>query len=135
MSESFFLLEALDGFAKQDQPAPYWFSNDDTGYVYCLACAKKVMAGKARARLDGGFCYETDSCLHCESCGVTLDYTLTDYGANEEWLHFKGRRFRRPLDRDEAFHLARMLASNPGDRRFIQVAKRAVAKIPPESKS
>lgn len=120
----------LDRYAGMCRAAPYWLSNDDCGFTYCRECALKELAASPSAELDGGYHCEGDSCAHCETCGKLLDYTLTNYGASAEADHYSKVRFRTPLDRDEAYRIARMLDANYNDEEAVKIARRAVAKIP-----
>jgi hypothetical protein len=130
MSEAVEIQIALNRYAGMNRANPYWLSNDDCGYTYCRKCALKALKAKPGAELDGGFHCESDSCQHCETCGKLLDYTLTNCGAAEEIDHFSKARFREPLDRDEAYHIARMLGANTDDEAALKIARRAITKIP-----
>jgi hypothetical protein len=130
MATGYELKIRLDRYAGMYRADPYWLSNDDCGFTYCRKCALQALRAKPGAELDGGFHCENDSCQHCETCGRLLDYTLTNYGAAEEINHFSKIRFRKPLDRDQAYHIARMLGANTEDEAAIKIAHRAVAKIP-----
>jgi hypothetical protein len=111
-------------------PEPgYWFETEDggDGDDYCLKCVKEKDAG--RGKYSGYGCSsEHDGCLHCSKCGKLLDYVLTDYGAEEELNHFRAVKFRRnkPLDRETAYHLARLIAAKEGDLEVIWIAARAI---------
>lgn len=128
--ESIDLQIKLDRYAGLNRFDPYWLSNDDSGCTYCRKCAMEALKANPGAELDGGFHCECDSCQHCETCGKLLDYTLTNYGASGEIDHFSKIRFRVPLDRDEAYHIARMLGADRCNEEAVKVARRAVAKIP-----
>lgn len=94
-----------------DPPACHWL-NSDAGPSYCRKCAwearwkelptvglapeepdwlhrselEELMAGG----IDGceGMGGESDTPETCETCGCTLEYLLTEYGQDEELLHF-----------------------------------------------
>ncbi len=106
------LVSRLDVLARQiEVPYPHWLGGDgaDQGPSYCHDCAQiQVKAGNAEF-IDGGWPQENDGCCHCEGCGRLLDYTLTDYGVEEELSHFKGDRMRRVMHPETAYHLARLL--------------------------
>lgn len=127
------MVERLEAFiGDMDVPPPYWLSGGGTEatYTYCLPCAKAVAKAHPGAEIDGGWSGESDSCVHCEKCGCLLEYTLTDNGAAYEIEHFSSIRFRRPLTRDDAYHIARMLAAAPDDPDAIKIGKRAMRWLP-----
>jgi hypothetical protein len=130
MSEVTDIKIALNLYAGWTRYAPYWLSNDDSGATYCRKCALEALKAKPDAKLEGGCGCEGDSCEHCETCGKCLDYTLTSYGASTEIDHYSKVRFRGPLSRDEAYHLARMFDANPDDAAALKIVRRAIAKIP-----
>jgi hypothetical protein len=107
----------------------YWIDFEDggNGETYCLRCVKKKDSGKEKYS-GYGCAAEQDGCLHCSECGKLLDYVLTDHGAEEELHHFKSVKFRRnkPLDRETAYHLARLIAAKPNDIDVIRIAARAI---------
>lgn len=79
-------------------PNPYWIRGSDDGDDYCDGCiddavskAKKANVGDTDAddiTRDGGWAQEKDTSSFCATCGVKLNYTLTDYGAQKEIEHF-----------------------------------------------
>lgn len=94
-----------------DFPFPHWVGGDDVdqGPSYCRACADaKVEAGEAEY-VDGGWPQEEDGCCHCEACGRLLDYTLSDYGVEQELDHYLVTPPKSPLGAEEAYHLSRLL--------------------------
>lgn len=120
-------------FAKMRPEYPCWMGNGDAGPSYCRACAKK-RAAETGDDVDGGYRrYENDGCCHCDLCGVVLDYELTEYGVFEEIEHFQKRRFRAPLNREEAYHIGCMLRDAPmwadALEPALKVAKRFAAKL------
>lgn len=125
------MIIALDSYAAVPR-APYWLEHsNESSETYCYDCAQKELAKYPDALLGGGYGGENDGCLHCETCGALLDYTLTNYGTNSEIVHFRTVRFRAPLSREEAYHVARMLAGAQSDPEAIRIAARAIKKIPP----
>jgi hypothetical protein len=64
-----------------------------------------------------------------------LDYSLTDEGVAYELDHFRSIRFHKPLFRDDAFHVARMLACATDDKEVVAVARRAVRAITQETRT
>lgn len=91
---------------------PYWLM-EDTGASYCLDCIKKKKPDFDFHRdygdfFDGGFDQEEDGCSHCEDCGKLLEYSLTDYGVDEELEHFLDRDPFDWNDPDDCFHIARI---------------------------
>ena len=124
------MLMTLDAYAAVPD-APYWLERSNkSSETFCYGCAQKELAKYPDALLGGGYGGEEDGCLHCETCGALLDYTLTNYGADSEIVHFRTVRFRSPLSREEAYHVARMLAGAEDDPEAIRIAARAVKKIP-----
>lgn len=112
VNEATDVLHRLAGIARATRvPFPCWLGGNgaDQGPSYCRECAqKRVDAGEAEF-VDGGWDQENDGCCHCEDCGRLLDYTLTDYGVEEELEHFRGDRMRRAISPEQAYHLARLL--------------------------
>lgn len=119
------LVIKLDAYAAEPDD-PYWIE----GESYCLEHAQIEIADRPGTLLEGGYSSEEDGCVHCHTCGKLLDYTLTDAGANAEADHFRKMRFRRPLSRETAFHVARMLCGAQSDPEVVRIAKRAADKIP-----
>jgi hypothetical protein len=115
----------FDRYANISPGPAYWLEEDECE-EYCLRCIKKIAAG----RLYSGYgcAAEQDGCLHCHKCGNLLDYVLTDHGALEELHHFKTVKFRpgKPLDRETAYHLARLIAAKEDDPDVIHIAARAI---------
>lgn len=136
MSEAAQLLEQLERYADIDPAPACWFETDDGDWDmndYCEECCRKEMAKHPGAHMsgDGGCWPESDSCRHCETCGKLLGYTLTNYGVRAEIEHFTMHPPEAPLSKEEAFHIARMLAgAADGDETAISIARSAVALIP-----
>jgi hypothetical protein len=88
---------------KADVQDPYWFIHNAGGeqQTFCFECGEKrrmELLKKFRNdpetlrlldSLDGGWSLDSDSCEHCATCGRLLAYSLTDYGAESEWDHFR----------------------------------------------
>jgi hypothetical protein len=122
------LAHFFDLYANLSPEGPCWPFDDDTGENYCRehALAKAREAG--HDKIDGGYAHEADGCVHCATCGKLLDYSLTDHGQESELAHFVTVKFRRnkPLDRETAYHLARMLWGKDNDLQAIRVAASAI---------
>jgi hypothetical protein len=131
MPDAVAMIIALDSYAAVPD-APYWLEHSgESSDTFCYDCAQKELAKYPDALLGGGYGGEEDRCLHCEMCGALLEYILTNHGADSEIVHFRTVRFRSPLSREEAYHVARMLAGAEDDPEAIQIAARAIKKIPP----
>ena len=107
---------------KADVEQPYWFIHNAGGEesTFCFQCGEKrrlELIKKHRddahtldllKMLDGGWTGESDSCEHCHTCGQLLHYSLTDYGAESEWEHYReaGINLGSP---EEAYHIQAML--------------------------
>lgn len=119
----------FDQYARLWPDSGCWLDHEDggDGETYCRRCIKKKDAGRDAYQVIGAG-YESDGCLHCSACGKLLDYVLTDCGAEEELAHFRTVKFRRnkPLDRETAFHLARLIAAKEDDMDVILIAARAI---------
>ena len=119
----------FDEYAALTPEPSCWLDFEDggDGNSHCLRCIKKLDAGRDKYSCAGGST-EEDGCLHCGTCGKILDYTLTDDGAASELSHFKTVKFRRdkPLDRNTAYHLARLIAAKDDDMEVIRIAARAI---------
>lgn len=119
----------FDEYAALNPEPEYWLDFEDggDGNGHCLRCIKKLDAGRNKYTGSGGST-EEDGCLHCGTCGKILDYTLTDHGALEELAHFMTVKFRRnkPLDRNTAYHLARLIEAKENDMDVIRIAARAI---------
>lgn len=120
------LVLLFDQYANLAPGAGYWLEDDDCCETYCLQCIKKLAAGREYSGY--GCAAEQDGCLHCHECGQLLDYVLTNHGALEELNHFKTVSFRRnkPLDRETAYHLARLIAARDNDMDVIRIAAKAI---------
>lgn len=115
----------FDEYADLDPEPGYWL-DEGVGETYCRRCIEKLAKGREFSGYGGAA--EQDSCLHCHKCGKILDYTLTDHGALEELNHFKGVKFRagKSLDRETAFHLARLIWAKDNDMEVVRIAARAI---------
>lgn len=120
----------FDKYADLEPENPHWICDDDgdEGHNYCRRCALAKIKKDGKGDLNVSVAPESDSCLHCTVCGKLLDYTLTNHGADSELDHFRSVKFRRdkPLDRDTAYHLARMLAAKGDDCEAVVIAARAI---------
>ncbi len=119
----------FDQYADLRPEDPCYLEIEDggDGAYYCIKCLKaKFPESERRYGCAGGA--EHDGCVHCVECGKLLDYVLTDAGASEELAHFATVKFRRnkPLDRNTAFHLARLIAAKENDLDVIRIAARAI---------
>jgi hypothetical protein len=119
------LAHLFDHYANLSPGSGYWLEDAETE-TYCLKCVKRLAKGRDYSGYGGAA--EQDGCLHCDKCGELLDYTLTDYGAAEELAHFKTITFRRnkPLDRNTAYHLARLIWARDYDMEVIRIAAKAI---------
>lgn len=119
------LAHLFDQYANLHPSAGYWLM-DNEHETFCQRCVEKI--AKGREYTGYGCAAEQDGCLHCDRCGVTLDYVLTDHGALEELSHFKTVKFRRgkSLDRQTAYHLARLIAARDHDMDVIRIAAKAI---------
>ena len=69
-----------DAAGRCDLEAPRWDATGEHEGDFCAACASKLFPDD----IDGGWTAEEDSPPFCESCAVPLDFTLTDYGVEEQ---------------------------------------------------
>lgn len=115
----------FDQYANLHPSAGYWLL-DNEHETFCQRCVEKI--AKGREYTGYGCAAEQDGCLHCDKCGELLDYTLTDHGAAEELAHFQTMAFRRnkSLDRNMAYHLARLIAAREHDMDVVRIAARAI---------
>jgi hypothetical protein len=120
----------FDKYADLSPEDPHWICDGvgDEGSDFCRKCALAKIKADGKGQLSMSVAPESDSCLHCSVCGKLLDYTLTGSGADAELAHFRSVKFRRdkPLDRDTAYHLARMLWGKDGDLEAVTIAARAI---------
>lgn len=120
----------------------HWIGgSDDEGLNYCRDCAEARIAQLKVAKpagdffIDGGWAaYESDTCVHCHTCGSLLQYSLTEFGVSSEIDHFtKHMRRKGGLPAEEAYHIVAALeqAERMEDQkiisRAIRVGKRAIA--------
>ena len=120
----------FDKYANLSPEDPHWICDGvgDEGKDFCRRCALAKIKKDGKGQLSMSVAPESDGCVHCTVCGKLLDYTLTDHGGDAELDHFRGVKFRRgkPLDRDTAYHLARMLAAKGDDCEAVVIAARAI---------
>lgn len=107
--------------------ALYWVDDDDNDY--CLECIRRHYPD---LQLGGGYWSESDSPAYCEDCGVTLTYTLTDYGALEEYGHFIEYGWDWN-DTGDCFAVARVLGAWIDDDSRILALLKAGRNIPSEA--
>lgn len=68
---------------------PYWFTEDESP-SYCELCIKAIKPDAEWIEdYAGGYNCESDGSVICEHCGKGLQYTLTDYGVEQEMSHFE----------------------------------------------
>lgn len=111
--------------SKADVQMPFWFihnAGDEDG-TFCFDCGEKRRAQLIKNHkddkdvlsnlvfLDGGYSMECDSCSHCATCGQLLQYSLTDYGCESEWDHFRENGIDVSSS-SVAYHIQRLLYSN-----------------------
>jgi len=103
-----------------------------TGYSdeeYCRDCADVKVAELISAgadpegtHVDGGWGGgQSDSPERCETCGIILETTLTDYGVEEELSHFSSNSFDQSPE--TAHELLDMAAGCDSDEQRLTVAK------------
>lgn len=97
------LVNAMSELAGDFDPAPsYW---DETGShegVYCHECATRLFP----ATIDGGFTWEEDSPLFCETCKAPLDFTFTNHGVEHTLESFEEHEIKTQHD---AYCVLRMM--------------------------
>jgi hypothetical protein len=122
-----FLFDQYAGMQPED---PCWITDGkvDEAHDYCRKCAAARIERDGAGYLSTSCAPESDHCVHCDACGKLLNYSLTAAGADAELDHFQSVRFRKDkrLDRETAFHLARMLAAKGDDFEATEVAARAI---------
>ena len=126
------LIRALEAYAGLEPPAICWMGgvDADQGLSFCRPCAEKRAAAGQGDFVDGGWGGdECDGLECCEDCGVLLDYTLTDYGANSEREHFRENGCSSPVAKAEAYEIARIVAALPNDKDVWRIANQALASI------
>lgn len=91
------------------KPGPQYWLESDAGPNYCRKCVRIARGWEFELGpllvepkwydrdewmdafmegIDGGRDLESDSASSCDICGATLQYILTDYGADEEARYF-----------------------------------------------
>lgn len=164
-TERLYQLASMIGAAiPRADPDPVCWLNSDATYSYCWPCARDARARELgmivtprhperwckneydrwfEEGIDGGYHGggESDNPEHCETCGMLLAYSLTDYGARQEVDHF----LRCPVDKQErlygfdsetAYELDRIFAHGTGDgadpallRDLLVIADGAIASL------
>ena len=112
-----------DHAASLDVPYPHWVGGDnvDQGPSYCRACADaKVEAGEAEY-VDDGWQQDDDGCCHCDTCGMLLEYNLTEYGAAAELEHYLASPPEQPVTPEDAFHILKIFERDETDARVIAI--------------
>lgn len=136
----------------------YWFDDDDFISVsedYCLECAKKLVdekyaadpkrfeelygeceddEGRYREAIHGGFDIEHDSPPYCETCGVQLRGSLTEYGADEQIDAYTNSCSPDPKDAEGWAHLDAALVNVSDDDPRWRAIQRVVASSREEEK-
>ncbi|RIA46214.1 hypothetical protein DFR49_0747 [Hephaestia caeni] len=112
----------------------------DEAHEYCEACADTLLAQvlpllpkveRDDHRVSPTNCHSEDTCKHCMTCGVLLDYALNDWGARNELTHYATELSTRDdLPPGEAFHIARIIEAAPNDEAVLAIARIALARIP-----
>lgn len=84
--------------------SPYWFDGDEE---YCGDCAvaEATRRGLTKGDIDGGWAVESDHTLFCTTCGKPLEHTLTDYGTEQELIHYEQEGLPGP-EEEESLRLA-----------------------------
>lgn len=139
------LLTALRPIAAQaSTKSQHWIGgSDNEAENYCRDCAEAKIAQLRVAKPDGEFfidggweAHEADHCVHCATCGVLLDYSLTDYGVSTELDHYTRHMKRKgPLPPEDAYHIVAALEqvewSDDKDaiKRATRVGQRAIALV------
>lgn len=90
----------------------------DTAHeTYCWSCARALRGfelphdhDNGHQMIDGGSwaSRESDTCMHCDRCGIILEYTLTEHGFEREMEHYRECPCLR-LTPGEAYHLHAMI--------------------------
>lgn len=126
------IIKRLHKWAATDVQQRHWLTGggSEPSCTYCYSCAVKAAAAHPGSEIDGGWPGEEDGCLHCDTCGCLIEYSLTDYGASSEIDHFRSARFRTSLSRIDAYHLARMIEAAPNSPDAKRIVKRAARWIP-----
>lgn len=104
-----------------DPPYQHWLQGGDQGMSYCSACAQKAVdAGDAEA-VDGGWDQECDGQAFCETCGIPLQYTLTDYGVEQELESMMAAKDLAALSPAGAYAISRVLERYDQDSEVLRL--------------
>jgi hypothetical protein len=117
----------------------------DEAHLYCLRCAEKLLA-EVRPHLPKGKRDEhralnadpslgEDTCSHCMVCGRVLDYVLTSHGVASEIEHFEEHPPRAPVHAETAFHIPRLIESDPKNTTVMRIAEKCLGAIVAGTKS
>lgn len=105
-----------------DERECHWIStpNGDQGNEWCPSCGRAMVRHLRRHEkslrlrgdyiLDGGWRTAHDGPVFCAGCGVRLNGSLTEYGAEEELEHYNTYGFR-PGNAHDAYELTEMLSA------------------------
>lgn len=94
----------------------HWIHGWDEGLSFCRKCAEKKLAELELAEpgkdycLDGGWVVDGDGGEFCETCGVRLEKSLTEYGCESEVDHFTDHGFSLDSE-DDCYSLYQVIQS------------------------
>ena len=77
----------------------FWISGTDESLSYCATCGNKKVSKLKKLHpendysLDGGYGVDGDNQPFCETCGVALENSFTDYACEYELDHFESFGF------------------------------------------
>lgn len=95
------LIRAVIGpIAEQyETKSEFWINRNDEFKSYCAECGNKKLVELEKLHpensysLDGGYGVDGDSQPFCESCGIALSNSFTDYACECELNHFEENGF------------------------------------------
>ena len=92
--------DAISGTAAKFEVLPeHWVHGWDESLSFCFDCCEKKVAELLSAEpdeeysVDGGWGSDGDSLAYCETCGVPLDNSFTEYACEQELEHFEEHGF------------------------------------------
>ncbi len=106
---------------KADVGEHYWVHGHGSGESYCERCIDKAVRKAQRlapdAEIDASRSPwpDGDGPKSCESCGRTVEYTLTDWGVGADLDHFDSYSPGWPLTTHDAFALEQLFDAVCGD--------------------